>query len=137
MAQTDLTPSEHADKLGSVVDALAEKPDAFQATIATATILRFVADRKYQLEKLTTRIETAGTAGQTDVDLKVNGSTVLNGPLVTDNAETDPVLKSSVDFIDAAAKDIAVGDLVEVEVTAAPTAGVHLYTQVKLLPQFD
>lgn len=118
------------DRLLDVLTALAEVGEtlnAQQSTIATAVLAGMVVDRDTRLSGLSVNVGTTGTATQTDVDVNVNG--VQAGQLVVDNTDADGVSKSVA--LDVALK---AGDLVELEVTAAPTAGADLTATARMAP---
>lgn len=119
------------DNLIDVLKALAEGGgdlDAFQVTIAAATIASKVIDKPTTLHSFWTHVAVCGTAGQTDVDLVVNGAVVAQ--LVTDNAEADGTSKASSDA--DLPLELAAGDLVQLVVSAAPTAGTGLTASVRI-----
>ena len=119
------------DNLYDVLKALAESAgdviNAYQATIATATIGGAVIHTANKLVSLRTSVGTCGTANSTTVQVHVNG--VSKGELTTAHDETDGTKKSlELDV------DLAVGDLVELVVSAAPTAGADLVATARALP---
>ncbi len=135
MPANPLTPSAFADKLFSVQDAIAEKRDVLQATIATGDILTFIADRDYLINQLFIQVAVCGTAGQTDIDLHVDGVSVLTADevIANDDADGTEVTIRAAD-LDGTGAVVNAGSKVEVVVAAAPTAGTGLYVQVKLDP---
>lgn len=115
------------DVLKALAEVAGEKLHAYQATIATATIGGMVCDKAGTLTILRTSVGVCGTAGDTDVQVHLNG--VSQGELTTDNADADGIKKSL-----AFAVTVAAGDLIEIVVTAAPTAGSDLVASVTVLP---
>lgn len=119
------------DNLHDVLKALAESSgehvNAYQATIATATIGAMVMHKAATLTSLRTAIATCGTAGSTTVQVHVNG--VSKGELTTANDETDGTKKAK-----ALSVALVAGDLVEIVVSAAPTGGADLNASVKTYP---
>lgn len=119
------------DNLHDVLVAMAQGPigaaNAFQATIATATLNAVIASGAGKITGLKTSVGTTGTAGDTTVQVHLNG--VSQGELTTSNTEADGTAKSlDLDV------DLVEGDLVEIVVSAAPTAGADLAASVKLQP---
>lgn len=108
------------DNLYDVLKALAEGHsdlDAYQAAAATAVIASKIIDKPTRLHSFRLNVAVAGTAGQTDVDLVVNGDVIAT--LTVDNADADG---TSVESEAAALPlDLAEGDLVQLEVSAAAT----------------
>lgn len=132
---TTLTPAQFAD----VVQGLPfNRPlSGHQATIATAVVASRIADRPMKIRDLHAAAGTTGTAGNTSVDVKKNGATVLNATLDIDNTDADGTKKVSTDFIDEDAQKVEAGDIVTVEVTTAPTAGAALDFTLNLDVRFD
>lgn len=119
------------DRLYKVLKALAESGnplDAEQAVIATGVIGSKVVSQEEWLTELLIRIGTTGTAGSTTVQANVNG--VGQTPDVT-IANTDPDGSTATAVFDPPIQ-LVPGDLVEIEVTAAPTAGADLTAAAKL-----
>jgi hypothetical protein len=119
------------NNLLSVLQALAQGPagqlSAYQATIATATIASMVAAAAGKITGLRTAVAVCGTGGSTTVQCQLNGVSV--GELTTANDDADGT-KSSL----ALDVDVAEGDLIQLVVTAAPTAGTGLTATAKLQP---
>lgn len=105
--------------------------DGHQDTIATATIAGRLIKRACKLVGLRTSVETCGTANSTTVQVHKNGSAVSGLELTTANDEADGT-KKSVALTTAVA--LAAGDLVEIVVSAAPTAGANLDATAEILP---
>jgi len=122
--------SHGSDRLYGVLKALVENHseslNAYQATIAAATISAMVVDAPCKLGRLRTSIGTTGTADSTTVQVHING--VSKGELTTANTEADGTKKSTT----ALGTELAAGDLLELVVSAAPTGGVDLIASVKL-----
>jgi hypothetical protein len=109
--------------LYKVLKALAEEGthlSAYQGTIATAILTGMVIDKATKLVSLRTAVAVCGTAGATSVRVRVNG-TLVGATATTDNAAADGT-KTQVDQD----IDLVAGDLVQLEVTAAPTGGTGL-----------
>jgi hypothetical protein len=119
------------DNLYDVLKALAEVAGdhlhAYQDTIATATIASMIADKAGTLTSFRIAAATTGTANDTDVQVQVNG--VNKQELTIDNTDADGTKKSAT-----LAVAIAAGDLIELVVTAAPTAGAGLTASATVLP---
>jgi hypothetical protein len=116
------------DVLKAMVEGAAPALSARQTTIATADIGgMLVDDAEGKLLRLRTSVGTTGTAGSTTVQVHKNG--VSQGELTTANTEADGVKKSLT--LDVA---LAAGDLIELVVSAAPTAGADLVASVYTSP---
>lgn len=120
---TNLSPSELTTKLPGFLKLLQRQPIAHgrQGTIATAVLASYLVTRPMTLLEFRIAIGTTGSAGDTDVDVEVNG--VSQAQLTIDNTDADDTQQSTGVFTSAA---LAVGDIVTVSVTAAPTAGADL-----------
>jgi hypothetical protein len=120
-----------SDGLPDVLRALAQGPigqlNAYQATIAAATLNGIVACGAGKIVGLRTSVAVCGSADSTTVQVQKNGTSV--GELTTGNAEADGIKKSLA--IDV---DIVAGDLIQLVVTAAPTGGTGLTVSAKLQP---
>jgi len=113
------------DVLKALVQGKSPAASAYQATIATATIGAFIVDDdESKLTGLRTSVGTTGTAGSTTVQVHKNGAS--QGELTTANTEDDGTKKSLALDI-----SLAAGDLVEIVVSAAPTAGADLVASVQ------
>lgn len=115
------------DVLKALAEVAGEKLHAYQATIATGIIGGMNCDKAGTLVAFRTSVGTCGTAGDTDVQVKLNG--VNQQELTTDNAEDDGTKKSAT-----LAVAVAAGDVITIEVTAAPTAGADLIASATVLP---
>lgn len=127
--KTVFTPAELADLLGGIQ--LNTPLTGRQVTIATAVVAARVIDKPSLARNLAVRVGTTGTATQTDVMLRKIplGGTVtdmLNNPVSVINTDADNFSASSSDFVDLDTQKLEPGDVVLVEVTAAPTAGADL-----------
>lgn len=100
----------------------------YQATIATATIASFINDRARTLKEFAITAADTGSAGDTDVQIQVGG--VNKKELTIDNTDANGILKSDKTLDVAVAADV----LVEIVVTAAPTAGTGLTATAVLAP---
>jgi len=81
------------------------------------------------LDTLSIDLAVCGTAGQTDVQVRVNG--VAKATLTITNAEADGIFKVSTTPINLA---LAKGDVVDINVSAAPTGGTGLSATARLRP---
>lgn len=130
-AGAGLDESNGADRLYDVLEALAyglsEAVNAYQATVATATIGGMVADYAGTLVGLRTSVGTCGTADSTTVQVHVNG--VSKGELTTAHDEADGTKKSL-----ALSVAVQAGDLIALVVSAAPTAGADLIASARVKP---
>lgn len=117
------------DRLYEVLKALAGQGETLsgrQDAVTADVLASIIVDEETTLKSFRTVLGTTGSAGQTDVELKVNGSTVAT--LSTTNAEADGMSKAATGL----PLDLEAGDLVEIEVTAAPTAGANLTATARL-----
>lgn len=117
--------------LREVLTALAEdgvQHSVYQATIATATLFSMIVDKATTLRNFRIAVADTGSATQSDVEVQLNGTTVTGTALSIVNTEADAIQKDSGE-LDV---DLAVGDLVEIVVTAAPTSGVGLTASMRL-----
>ena len=105
--------------------------DAYQATIAAATIAAKVMTGAAKLNGLRTSVGTTGTAGDTTVQVHVNGTAVTGAEATTANTEADGTKKA---VALSTAVDLVAGDLVELVVSAAPTAGADLAASADIGP---
>lgn len=135
-----VTPAEHADMIQGRRQTV--HLTAFQAAIAAAVVSSVRVDRPMTMRRLHTKILTTGVSGQTDVDVKViragaaTAATAMNNTLDTLNSEADGIEKSSVDFV-TDAELLEPGDIVLIEVTAAPGTGLNLHAQVEMDERYD
>lgn len=102
--------------------------DAEQATVATDVIGTKVVSAPAYLTGLRIRVGTTGTAGSTTVQARLNGVGQGSGVTV---ANTDADGTSVAEVFDPPVELVA-GDLVEIEVTAAPTAGADLTASAQI-----
>jgi hypothetical protein len=121
------------DRLYDVLKALAESVgaqsvSAQQAVVATATLGGMVVDTATKLKALAIAVGTTGTADSTTVQVHVNG--VSKGELSVANTEADGTYKTLA--LDLA---LAIGDLVELVVSAAPTGGADLTATARMAPE--
>lgn len=119
------------DNLYAVLAALASNGPSIDAKEATPTIgikASKVVDAPTKIGTLYTNIGTTGTALQTDVRVRVNGS-LITGTLTTDNAEADGTSKGlAYDY------ELEAGDLVEIDFTAVATNAANVAASLKLQP---
>jgi len=102
-----------------------------QDTVATATIAGMLAKRAGFLTGLRTSVGTCGTADSTTVQVHKNGAAVTGLELSTAHDEADGTKKAVALDTPVA---IAAGDLVELVVSAAPTAGSALDATAEVMP---
>jgi hypothetical protein len=117
------------DNLYDVIKAMAQGPandlDARQDTVATGLIASRILTGDVKLTGLKIRVGTTGTAGSTTVQVLKNG--VSQGSLTIANTDADGTLSSlSLDV------DCEADDYIEINVSAAPTAGANLIASVKM-----
>jgi hypothetical protein len=98
--------------------------------IATGVLGRLVMNKADTLRELAVRVDVCGTAGQTSVQVRVNAAVVANGTLVVDNADPDPSQKKIVLGAGGpnggAGVDVKDGDIVDINISVAPTAGTGI-----------
>ncbi len=117
--------------LREVMTSLAEDGsslDAYQVTVATATLLSRIVEKATKLRSFKAAMADTGSAGDTDVEVQINGVAVTATQLTIDNTDTDGQVFSS-GVLDV---DVPADALVEIIVTAAPTAGVGLTATARL-----
>lgn len=119
------------DVLAELAQGCAGDLDAFQGTIAVASIGGKLMRRAGKLVGLRTSIETCGTADTTTVQVHKNGVAVSGLELSTAHDEADGT-KKSVSLSTPVA--LVAGDLVELVVSAAPMAGANLAATAEVLP---
>jgi len=105
--------------------------DAFQGTIAVASIGGKIINRACKLVGLRTSIDVCGTADSTTVQVHLNGSAVTGAEATTAHDDADGT-KQDVELSSAVA--LAEGDYVELVVSAAPTAGSNLAATAVIKP---
>lgn len=116
--------SGRASRLYEALAALAEGSmnlTGDQTTPSVAALSQFVATKAMRLQSLALNMGTAGSSGQTDVAVDVDGSDVAT--VTVDNADAD----GSTNLADLSTPvDIAAGSVVKLEVTAIPGSGANL-----------
>lgn len=127
---------------GRLYDVLAalvnqSRPPLLQAnvagTIATGVLNRITITAPDVLRELSARVDVCGTAGQTVVQVRVNAVSV--GSLTIDNAAADPTqVKVQLGTTPGAGIDVKDGDIVDINVSTAPTAGSGLTVAVRSCP---
>jgi hypothetical protein len=125
----------HPSELADLLPALRfdKSISGHQAVIATAVLAARVISEPCLARSLSVKVLTTGSATQTDVMLKLirAGATakvnMLNAAIVVDNTDADGTEVSSTDFVDDATQKLEPGDIVLVEVDAAPTGGADLF----------
>lgn len=98
-----------------------------QATPTTGIKASLVADVASRIGTLYVNVATTGTAGQTDVDVLLNG--VSQGQIVIDNTESDSFKAGLAINI-----DVAAGDLVELDFTDVATNAANVAATVRMKP---
>jgi len=119
------------DNLYAILAALASNGpslDVKEAVPTTGIKASKVVDAPSRIGTLYTNIGTSGTAGQTDVRVRVNG-TLITGTLTTDTAEADGTAKGL-----AYDQELEAGDLVEIDFTAVATDAANVAASLKLQP---
>jgi len=106
-------------------------------TIATGVLARQVITGPDTLRELSARIDVCGSAGNTVVQVRVN--TVVITSLTIDNAAADPTqVKIAIPSValgtDSKGFDVKDGDIVDINVSAAPTGGTGLTATVRSSP---
>lgn len=117
------------DNLYDVVAAIANSGptlDAYQATIATGIIASKILFGDHIIKKLKVYVGVCGTADTTTVQVLKN--TVSQGEISVAHDDADGTA-SELAIADIACVD---GDLIELSVSAAPTAGTDLRASVQL-----
>lgn len=119
------------DNLYAILAALASNGpslDVKEAAPTTGIKASKVVDVPTRIGTLYTNIGTCGSALQTDVRVRVNG-TLITGTLTTDNAEADGTSKGlAYDY------ELEAGDLVEIDFTAVATGAANVAASLKLQP---
>jgi len=97
-----------------------------QDTVATGIIASILLDTDKIIKKLRIKVGTTGSADSTTVQVLKNA--VSQGELTIANTEADGTAKA-LTIADVAC---VAGDLIELSVSAAPTAGANLVASVQL-----
>lgn len=106
---------------------------ALQGTIAAAVLKSWVATFDGVIGDLSLVVGTTGSAGSTTVVVNKNGTALATAPAAVLNTDADGSTRS-VDLSGDAEAGFVVGDVIDIEVTAAPTAGANLDVTVSLRP---
>ena len=106
--------------------------DAYQATIAAATIAARRCVRNEYVQGLSIQVGTTGSAGSTTVQVHRNGVAISGAELTI--ANTDANGSNAELVID---QKFNAGDVMEIVVSAAPTAGADLIASVDSVQRFD
>jgi hypothetical protein len=101
---------------------------AIQASVAVAVLARVPVTVPDTLRELSVRLDVCGTVGATTVQVRVN--TVVVGTVTIDNAAADPTTSKVTLGTGGAGIDVKEGDLVDINVSAAPTGGTGLAVSV-------
>lgn len=106
-----------------------------QATIATGVVFAYVAQFDGVIGNLSMVVGTTGTSGSTTVVVNKNGTALATAPASIANTDADGTGNSTDLSGDAAAAFVA-GDVIELEVTAAPgtSSGANLDLALHLRP---
>ncbi len=127
---SDHSPSATPTKLYDLLKQLAQPKPYLSAhvpgTVATGVLARLPITRPDTLRELVVRLDVCGSAGQTVVQARVNGVLVTNGALTIDNAAADPTQVKVTLGSGNAGIDVKDGDIVDINVSTAPTAGSGL-----------
>lgn len=119
------------DNLIDVLTALAslgEKATGAQAAPAVAVLESFLADKTQDMDaSLQFQMGTTGTAGSATANLKVAGVVVATATIAS--TELDGTTKAALGTV-----SVKAGELVELDVSAIPTAGADLVATGRLKP---
>lgn len=114
------------DVLAALAAGGAEQVSSYLATIATGLLGAMVVSQAGKLNSLKAAVGTTGTAGATTVQVLVNG--VSKGEVTVDNTDDDGTVATD----DELGIDLAAGDVVQLNVSAAPTAGADLVATARI-----
>lgn len=106
---------------------------AQQATVATAVLISYVAQYDGVIGDIGLTVGTTGTAASTSVVVNKNGTPLATAPADVDNTDADGTTVSADLSGDAEAAFVA-GDVISIEVDAAPTGGADLDVTLHLRP---
>jgi len=118
-------------KLYEILKHLAQpKPrlSAMQANVATGVLARLPISQPDTLRELVVNLDVCGTAGNTTVEARVNGTVV--GTTTIANTAADPTKVTVTLGTGGAGVDVKSGDVVDINVSAAPTAGTGLAVSI-------
>lgn len=104
-----------------------------QATIATAVLISYVAQYDGVIGDIGLTVGTTGTVGATSLVVNKNGTPLATAPADVDNTDADGTTVSTDLSGDAEAAFVA-GDVISIEVDAAPTGGADLDATLHLRP---
>jgi hypothetical protein len=119
------------DNLLAVLTSMANVGESLsvkEASPSTGIKASMVMDGASRIGTLYTKIGTTGTALQTDVRVRVNG-TLITGTLSTLNTEADGTYKGL-----AYNYNLAAGDLVEIDFTAVATGAANVAATLRMKP---
>ena len=120
------------DNLAKVLAALSSAGEtlSFKQVGATTTGIKasMVTDVPTRIATLQVHVGDTGDAGDTVVSIRVDG-TLLTPTVTVDNAEDDDTAKGV-----AVDTKVDAGSLVEIDITAAPTAGALVTATLRLKP---
>lgn len=108
---------------------------ALQATIATGVLKSYVATQGGVIGDISLQVGTTGTSGATSVVVNKNGTPLTLAPASVDNTAADGTAVSADLSSDPEAAFVA-GDVIDIEVTAAPgtSSGANLDVTLHLRP---
>lgn len=104
-----------------------------QATIATGILIRMVMQFDGVIGDLGLTVGTTGTGGSTQVVINKGGTVLATTPAAVANTDADGI-SSSTDLSTDPAAAFVKGDIIDIEVTVAPTAGADLDVALHLRP---
>jgi hypothetical protein len=106
-------------------------PSYTLATVATGVFGRHIITERSVLQAVRYNLAVAGTAGATTFEIRRNGVAIPNTSRTIDNAVTDPT--GGIIPINL---EVAEGDVIDCNVTAAPTAGTNLTVAPRIAKNF-
>lgn len=106
---------------------------ALQATIATAVLKSYVATQDGVIGDISLLVGTTGVSGSTTVVVNKNGTPLATAPAAVANTDADGTTVTADLSGDPEAAFVA-GDVIDIEVTAAPGSGADLDVTLHLRP---
>lgn len=101
-------------------------------TIATGVLARIPITAPDTLRELSARVDVCGSAGNTVLEVRVN--TVVVGSITFANTDPDPSQKKLTLGTGGVGVDVKDGDIVDINVSAAPTGGTGLAYALRSSP---
>ncbi len=101
-------------------------------TIATGVLIRIPITGPDTLRELSARVDVCGSAGSTVLEVRVN--TVVQGSLTFANTDPDPTQKKVTLGTGGNGIDVKDGDIVDLNISAAPTGGTGLAATLRSGP---